>query len=305
MAKMVLDLPNITKSDIVLVTNGTSTVGTALINMVKVLKVPGKWYFVSTTDYDLRDPQACMECFSEVNPTYVVHLAYNTYDTEQGISYWYDNVAISNNVLAIANKHNVRRCVLVIPTDTFTQCKDGEWSTCKGAAYMLYQLGIWYNSDYNRFVYAIVPTVYGPKGTSDSPHTIDAIVAQAYDTFTKPKDITTHIRVADVSQFAHSKDVGTYPCVFSSDVAQVVMWMLSNYDSCTPIMVTSSDTVTIGDIVRIVSKNLDIHPFSYTPSSVPSVCSEYPSVAELMPTFEFTSLDIGLGQTISSYMKQV
>lgn len=97
----------------ILVTGGSGMVGTAL----KSFLPNGK--FISSEKYDLRDKKAVANCFDEIKPDIVVHLAALVggivANSSAQYDFFYENILMNTNVLHEAKNHN---CFVVYASST-------------------------------------------------------------------------------------------------------------------------------------------------------------------------------------------
>jgi len=105
-------IEKLTPEDVILVTGGTGLFGCAVRDIVARHKLVGKWVFLGSKDGDLRVLADVEKLFALHKPTYVIHLAAFVgglfRNMKMKVQFWYDNVNMNNNVLACANKAQVR-----------------------------------------------------------------------------------------------------------------------------------------------------------------------------------------------------
>ena len=103
----------------VIVTGGSGLVGKA------IQKLRPNWVFLSSTDYDLRDPQEALRCVTDHNPEYVIHLAANVgglfKNFNSNLEMYVDNVYINTNVLNACYRCNVKKVLSCLSTCIFPE----------------------------------------------------------------------------------------------------------------------------------------------------------------------------------------
>lgn len=98
----------------ILVTGGLGMTGKSL------QKILPESLYVSSSDYDLRNPNNVEKLFGDYNPDCVVHLAAKAggiFDNiKKPAEYFDDNILINTNVLMVSKKYNTNRLIAMLST---------------------------------------------------------------------------------------------------------------------------------------------------------------------------------------------
>jgi GDP-L-fucose synthase len=99
------------------VTGGSGFVGSNL------KKIRPNWTYISSTDYDLKNPQEVKFMYKDVKPEVVLHLAAKVggikENTENQADFYYINTAINTNIVKYAVDNNVQKLVASLSTCAF------------------------------------------------------------------------------------------------------------------------------------------------------------------------------------------
>jgi GDP-L-fucose synthase len=95
--------------------------------------------------------------------------------------------------------------------------------------------------------------------------------------------------------------------IFSKDVAKLTEWVLENYNESEPIILSTSDEISIKDVVDIIIELMNFKGNVIWDSSKPDGQFRKPSdnskIKSYLPDFKFTPLYDGLKETIEFFKK--
>jgi GDP-L-fucose synthase len=90
--------------------------------------------------------------------------------------------------------------------------------------------------------------------------------------------------------------------VYSKDIARLAEWAIDNYNEEEPILFSSSEEITIKDLVHLIVKEFDFKGKVLFDTSKPDGQYRKPTdnskLKSYLPNFEFTPIEIGLRETI-------
>ena len=106
----------------VLVTGGSGFVGKRL-QLIKP-----EWIYLSSSDYDLMDPDQCDRMYKEIKPDAVVHLAGQVggikANDNRPADFYYMNITMNTNVVQKAYENGIERLLASLSTCTFPDVVD-------------------------------------------------------------------------------------------------------------------------------------------------------------------------------------
>nr|XP_034828755.1 GDP-L-fucose synthase [Maniola hyperantus] len=259
------------ENSIILVTGGSGLVGQAIKTVMDEEKKLGSncetWIFCGSKDGDLRDRAQTEALFDKYKPTHVVHLAAMVgglfHNMTHNLDFFRENMAINDNVLNVSHKHNVKKVVSCLSTCIFpdkvtypideTMIHNGPPHTSNyGYSYakrMIDILNRGYSEQHGRTFTSVVPcNVFGPHDnfSLESSHVIPALIRRMDDAM---QDGDTTFTV-----WGSGKPLRQF--IYSLDLARLFIWVLRNYDSVEPIIlsVDENDEVPISSVAEAIKK---------------------------------------------------
>jgi len=235
----------------VLVTGGHGLVGSAIIADQRV-----------GHEIDLRDSSQVDSMYKLYQPTHVVHCAAKVGGVGGNMSYkgdyFYDNIMMNTNVIEGARKHGVEKLinflsVCVFPDDveyplTENKIHLGEPHHSNNAyAYAKRMSDVQinaYREQYGINYTSVIPTnIFGPNDNYSlvHGHVIPMLIHKLY---LAQKNNT------DFIVWGSGKAKREF--IFSRDLAKMVEWVLYNYDEPSPIILSTSEEITIREVVDIL-----------------------------------------------------
>ena len=290
----------------ILITGGQGCIGYSLQNIID--NDENNYIFLSSKQCDLRNRDKVLELFDLIRPDYIIHLAARVvgmyHNMRNIVIPFSDNIKINENVLEACNTYNVQRGIFCLSSGIFTDSPskypmdenmiyEGEPSySISSYGYSKRMLAFQcnnYNKQYNREYICIIPSnLYGPNDRFDldTAHLIPALLHKFYNAIKNNTDIIIYGSGKPVKQF-----------LFSYDLARIIIYLLFNYTSTTPVICCNDET-SISDAVNIISditkfnnnikydttKNDGCYRRTMTNKYFDSLC----------PNFKYTSLKDGL-----------
>lgn len=284
-----------------LVTGGTGLVGSAIIADVKVGR-----------NYDLTNPLICDSMFNEHKPTHVIHCAAKVGGLGGNMNYkgeyFHDNIMINTNVIESARKAGVTNLVSFLSTCVFPD--DIEYPLTEKKihlgephfsnypyAYAKRMADIQiraYREQYGVKYTSVIPcNIYGPNDnfSLEHGHVIPMLMHKLYLAQQRNEDFVVWGSGKPLREF-----------IFSKDVAQLAEWALDNYDESEPIIFSTSNEISIMDLVDLLVKEFEFEGRVIFDDSKPDGQFRKPSdnskLKSYLPNFEFTSIEEGIRETV-------
>lgn len=291
----------------ILVTGSNGLVGSALREIIK-----DDVYFASRDDADLTNYAETEELFLRVKPDKVIHLAALVGGIGGNLmhsgEYFRNNLQININTLEAARKVGVKRLVSFMSTCVFPN--DGPYPLTPdslhlgqphqsnfGYAYAKRMLEVQsraYRAQWGLdYVVAIPTNIFGPHDNFNlvEGHVVPALIHKTFIAKETKSDLTVWGSGKPLREFIYSKDVAT-----------LTLWMLENYSESEPLILTSGKEIAINELVTTVTSEMgfkgDIHFDETKPDGQFRKPSSNSALLEKLSDFQFTSLDLGIKQTV-------
>jgi len=284
-----------------LVTGGTGLVGSAIIADVKVGR-----------NYDLTNPEICDSMFNEHKPTHVIHCAAKVGGLGGNMNYkgeyFHDNIMINTNVIESARKAGVTNLVSFLSTCVFPDNIEYPLTEKKihlgephfsnyPYAYAKRMADIQiraYREQYGVKYTSVIPcNIYGPNDnfSLEHGHVIPMLMHKLYLAQQRNEDFVVWGSGKPLREF-----------IFSKDVAKLAEWALHNYDESEPIIFSTSNEISIMDLVDLLVTEFEFKGKVIFDDSKPDGQFRKPSdnskLKSYLPNFEFTSIEEGIKETV-------
>ena len=280
---------------------------------------------ISSKVCDLRDPKAVNDIFSfytdkEIQKEFavdkVIHCAakvggLGSNMTKKG-EYFYDNVMINTNVIENCRKYGINKMVSFLSTCVFPDNVVYPLSESKihlgpphfsndAYAYSKRMADIQiraYREQYGLNYVSVIPTnIYGVNDnfSLSEGHVIPMLIHKMYLAQRDNSDFVVWGSGKPLREFIYSKDV-----------AKLTEWVLNNYDESEPIILSTSNEISIVDVVDLLVKEFNFKGKVVFDSSKPDGQFRKPSdntkIKNYLPNFNFTPIEIGLKETINWFI---
>ena len=284
-----------------LVTGGTGLVGSAIIADVKIGR-----------NYDLTNPEICDSLFNEHNPTHVIHCAAKVGGLGGNMNYkgeyFHNNIMINTNVIESARKVGVTNLVSFLSTCVFPDNIEYPLTEKKihlgephfsnyPYAYAKRMADIQiraYREQYGLKYTSVIPcNIYGPNDnfSLEHGHVIPMLIHKLYLAQQRNEDFVIWGSGKPLREF-----------IFSKDVAKLADWALYNYDESEPIIFSTSNEISIMDLVDLLVTEFEFKGKVIFDNSKPDGQFRKPSdnskLKSYLPDFEFTSIEEGIKETV-------
>jgi GDP-L-fucose synthase len=292
----------------ILVTGGSGLVGSAITAHFK----PGH------DELDLMELDAIIDYIEENEVTHIIHCAGRVggikANSEHLGEFFYENIIMNTNVLEAARNCGVEKVVSFMSTCVFPDdatyplspdhIHDGEpHSSNYGYAYAKRMLEVQsraYRDQYGcNFVTVIPCNIYGPNDNFDlnSSHVVPALIRKCYEA----KQNNTNFEVwgtgAAYREF-----------VYVDDVAEIVNWVLHNYDEPTPFVISPDLEISMAVLAQTITFKMDFRGNIVYNHNYPDGQLKKPSDNSILkrhlPEFEFIPIQEGLSRTINWFLEE-
>lgn len=289
-----------------LVTGGKGLVGSAIKADVKLGR-----------EYNLINPQEANKAIEYHSPTHIIHCAGKVGGVGGNMNYkgeyFYDNLMINTNVIEAARKNNIENLVCFLSTCVFpdnvkyplteTQVHSGEphnsnypYAYAKRMADVQIRA---YREQYGVNYTTVIPTnIYGPNDnfSLEHGHVMPMLIHKLY----KAKRDNTDFEV-----WGSGKPLREF--IYSKDIALLAEWAVKNYKDPEPIIFGTSEEVSIRDMVDLLVQEFNFKGKVIFNDSKPEGQFRKPSdnskLRSYLPDFEFTSLEVGIKETVKWFIE--
>ena len=288
----------------ILVTGGYGLVGSEFI---KPNFIP-----LSSIDADLRIREDVDNIFKTIKFDSVIHCAGKVGGLGGNMNnkgqFFYDNIMINTNVIESARIHGIKNLVTFLSTCIFPDNVEYPLTESKihlgpphfsndAYAYAKRMADIQiraYKEQYGVNYKSVIPTnIYGPKDNYDieNGHVIPSLIHKCYLARENKTDFSIWGSGTPLREF-----------IFSRDVSKLTEWVLNNYEENEPIILSTSEEISIKDIVGIIVELMNFKGNVIFDTSKPDGQFRKPSdnskIKNYLPDFKFTPLYEGLKETI-------
>jgi len=293
----------------ILVTGGYGLVGSEFNSL--------NYIPLSSSEADLRVRSEVDNVLEKINFDGIVHCAEKVGGVGGNMKYkgefFYDNIMMNTNIIESARQHDINNLVVFLSTCVFPDNVEYPLTEKKihlgpphfsndAYAYAKRMADIQiraYREQYGLNYKSVIPTnIYGPNDNYDikNGHVIPSLIHKCYLARENKVPFTIWGTGKPLREF-----------IFSKDVAKLTEWVLENYDEPEPIILSTSDEISIKDVVDIIVELMNFKGEVKWDSSKPDGQFRKPSdngkIKSYLPDFEFTPLYDGLKYTIDFFEK--
>jgi GDP-L-fucose synthase len=292
----------------ILITGGNGLVGS---------EFKGDQYFKpSSKEYDLTDRDQTYRLMLKKFDG-IIHCAAKVGGLGGNMNYkgefFYDNIMMNTNVIEGARLSKVKNLVAFLSTCVFPDNVEYPLTEKKihlgpphfsndAYAYAKRMADVQirsYKEQYGLNYKTVIPSnIYGPNDNYDlvNGHVLPSLIHKCYLARENKTPFTIWGSGKPLREF-----------IFSKDVAKLTEWVLHNYNENEPIILSTSEEVSINDVVGIIVELMNFKGDVIFDSSKPDGQFRKPSdnskIKNYLPEFEFTPLYTGLKETIEYFEK--
>jgi GDP-L-fucose synthase len=227
--------------------------------------------------------------------------------------FFYDNIMINTNVIESARKHGVKKLVAFLSTCVFPDNVEYPLTEKKihlGAPHFSNDAYAYakrmaevqiraYKEQYGLSYTSVIPTnIYGPNDNFniENGHVIPSLIHKCYMARENNTDLVIWGSGEPLREFIYSKDV-----------AELALWVLDNYDESEPIILSTSEEISIKDVVKVIVDAMNFKGNVIFDKTKPDGQFRKPSdnskLMSYLPDFKFTPFDIGIKETVEWFEK--
>ena len=293
----------------ILVTGGYGLVGSEFIgdNYVKP----------SSKEVDLRITTEVNDLISQNNFKGVIHCAGKVGGVGGNMKYkgefFYDNLMMNTNIIESARLFGVKNLVSFLSTCVFPNNIDYPLTEKKihlgpphfsndAYAYAKRMADVQiraYREQYGLNYKSVIPTnIYGPNDNYniENGHVIPSLIHKCF---------LARENKTDFKIWGTGKPLREF--IFSKDVAKLTEWVLDHYEENEPIILSTSDEISIENVVEMIVEIMNFKGNVIYDTSKPEGQFRKPSdntkIKNYLPNFEFTPFYDGLKETIEYFEK--
>ena len=291
----------------IMVTGGSGLVGSTINADIKL----------SSKDADLRNWNETISIFEKYKPDEVIHCAGKVGGVGSNMNYkgefFYDNIMINTNVLEACRITGVKKVVSFLSTCIFpddieyplTEKKIhiGEPHNSNYAyAYAKRMLDIQsraYKEQYGVNYTCVIPTnIYGPDDNFnlENGHVLPALIHKCYLAKKNNTDFVIWGSGKPLREFIYSEDVG-----------RLTEWVLHNYEEEEPIIFSTSDEISIGNVAEMVVYYMGFKGKLIFDDEKPDGQFRKPSdnskLKSYLPDFKFTPIEKGIEKSVNWFIE--
>ena len=225
-----------------------------------------KIVLVGSKQYDLRDQRAAAHMIADHRPDSIIHLAARVGGVKGNSDYvanfYHDNTLINTNVLDAAQSFGVPKVLSLLSTCIYPdkciypltedQIHSGPPHISNfGYAYAKRMLDVHSRAirqQYGlKYITAVPNNLYGPNDNFDleNGHVIPAIIRKAKEAKDSGKPMVLWSSGRALREFTYSKDI-----------AEILLFLLENYDKPDPINIGSTDEISISKISEMICREI-------------------------------------------------
>jgi GDP-L-fucose synthase len=295
--------------DKILVTGGNGLVGRSF-NGSDFIKI-------STKDGDLKDRNIIKEIIQKHNPTGIIHCAAKVGgimgNTNYPGDFYHDNIMMNTNVIEEARKNGIKKLIFFSSTCVFPDNVEYPLSPEKihlgpphnsnyayAYAKRMGQVQIQsYREQYGVNYFTVIPcNIYGPGDNYDleNGHVIPSLIHKMYLAKKNNTDFVVWGSGSPLREF-----------IFSEDVAELTMMLYEKYNGVDPVILSTSEEISIKDIVLMIAEIFEFKGDVIFDSSKPDGQLRKPSdnsvIKEMFPDYKFTPIKEGLRKSIEWFIE--
>lgn len=293
----------------ILVTGGSGLVGSQFIGE--------KYIKPRSSEFDLIDPKQVDSMLKHKNIESIIHCAAKVGGLGGNMKYkgefFYQNIMMNTNIIESARINDIKNLVVFLSTCVFPDNIDYPLTESKihlgpphfsndAYAYSKRMADIQvraYREQYGLNYKCVIPTnIYGINDNFnlENGHVIPSLIHKCYLSKSNNTDFEVWGSGEPLREFIYNKDV-----------AKLSEWVLDNYIESEPIILSTSEEISIKDVVYMIVELMDFKGKVIFNTSKPDGQFRKPSdnskIKKYLPDFKFTPIYEGLKETIDWFVE--
>ena len=270
---------------------------------------------LSSTDVDLRNKNEVDRVLETISFDGIIHCAAKVGGVGGNMNhkgeFFYDNIMMNTNIIESARRFGIKKLVAFLSTCVFPNHVNYPLTESKihlgpphfsndAYAYAKRMTDIQiraYKEQYGLNYKSVIPTnIYGPNDNYDikNGHIIPSLIHKCY---------LARENKTDFEIWGSGKPLREF--IFSRDVAKLTEWVLENYEESEPIILSTSEEISIKEVVDIIIELMNYKGSVKWDNTKPDGQYRKPSdnskIKRYLPDFKFTPLYDGLKETIEYF----
>ena len=270
---------------------------------------------LSSTDVDLRNKNEVDRVLETISFDGIIHCAAKVGGVGGNMNhkgeFFYDNIMMNTNIIESARRFGIKKLVAFLSTCVFPNHVNYPLTESKihlgpphfsndAYAYAKRMVDVQirsYREQYGVNYTSVIPTnIYGPNDNYniENGHVIPSLIHKCYLARENKTDFTIWGTGTPLREF-----------IFSKDVAKLTEWVLENYEEDEPIIFSTSDEISIKEVVDIIIELMNFKGNVIWDDKKPDGQYRKPSdnskIKKYLPNFKFTPLYEGLKETIEYF----
>jgi GDP-L-fucose synthase len=226
--------------------------------------------------------------------------------------FYYDNIMINTNIIESSRKYGIKKLVAFLSTCVFPDNIEYPLTESKihlgpphfsnySYAYSKRMVDVQirsYREQYGLNYTSVIPTnIYGINDNFnlDNGHVVPSLIHKCYIA----KDTNTTFNI-----WGSGEPLREF--IYNKDVAKITEWVLENYNEPEPIILSTSEEISIRDVVYMISELMNFKgkiSFDLTkPDGQHRKPSDNSKLLNYLPDFKFTPLHEGLKETVNWFI---
>jgi len=227
--------------------------------------------------------------------------------------FYHDNIMMNTNVIAEARKNGVKKLIFFSSTCVFPDKVEYPLSPEKihlgpphnsnyayAYAKRMGQVQIQaYREQYGVNYFTVIPcNIYGPGDNYNlaNGHVIPSLIHKMYLAKQNNTDFVVWGSGSPLREF-----------IFSEDVAELTMMLYEKYDGVDPVILSTSEEISIKDIVLMIAEIFEFKGNVIFDSTKPDGQLRKPSdnsvIKSIFPDYKFTPIETGLRKSITWFIE--
>lgn len=293
----------------ILVTGGSGLVGSQFIGE--------KYIKPRSSEFDLINPKQVDLMLKHKNIESIIHCAAKVGGLGGNMKYkgefFYQNIMMNTNIIESARVNDIKNLVVFLSTCVFPDNIDYPLTESKihlgpphfsndAYAYSKRMADIQvrsYREQYGLNYKCVIPTnIYGINDNFnlENGHVIPSLIHKCYLSKSNNTDFEVWGSGEPLREFIYNKDV-----------AELSEWVLENYNESEPIILSTSEEISIKDVVYMIVELMDFKGKVIFNRSKPDGQFRKPSdnskIKKYLPDFKFTPIYDGLKETIDWFVE--
>ena len=269
------------------------------------------------SEFDLRNKIVSDDLIYHHTPKYVIHTAGKVGGLGANMNmlgeFYYDNIMMNTNIIESCRIYGVEKLICFLSTCVFPDNVEYPLTEEKiqlgpphssnfGYAYAKRMAQVQidaYNKQYGTKYFSVIPcNIYGPNDNYnlENGHVIPSLIHKTYLAKKNNTDLIIWGSGEPLREFIYSKDV-----------AKICMILLEKYDNTEPIILSTSQEITIREVVEMIVDIMEFKGNVIYDTTKPDGQYRKPSdntkLLSIIGDFEFTPIRKGLEETIEFFVK--